>query len=202
MDIPVHAEAKCTDGPCGHSIAVIINPVRRRVTHVVIRTKQTPPMEYLVPVDMIAESTTEEIRLSCSQDQLHEMQPFDEIDFLPGEEEYGTYASNDYWLWPFVVPQGGIPLAVDVEHVPPGELAMHKGAQVKARDGTVGKVDAFLMDAKNHRITHLILREGHLWGQKDVTIPVSEIERIEQDTVFLKLDKEDIARLPTVPTNR
>jgi sporulation protein YlmC with PRC-barrel domain len=202
MDVPIQAAVRCADGLCGRSIAVIIDPIRRRVTHVVVRTKQTPTADYLVPVEMLAESTAGEIRLRCTQNQLDEMQPFDEIDFLPGEEEYANYAPNDYWLWPFVVPQGGIPAAVEVERVPPGELAIHRGAQVRATDGTVGKVDAFLMDPVDHRITHLVLREGHLWGQKDVTIPVSEIERIEQDTVFLKLDKEDIARLPTVPTNR
>ena len=29
-------------------------------------------------------------------------------------------------------------------------------------------------------ITHLILREGHLWGQKDVTIDMTCVERIEK----------------------
>jgi len=45
-------------------------------------------------------------------------------------------------------------------------------------------------------ITHLILREGHLWGQKEVTIPLNQIERIEDDTVYLKLRKEEIEKLP------
>ena len=66
----------------------------------------------------------------------------------------------------------------------------------------VGRVDEFLVDRETEHITHLVLREGHLWGQKDVTIPVSEIERIEEDTVYLKLDKEEIERLPSIPVRR
>jgi hypothetical protein len=54
----------------------------------------------------------------------------------------------------------------------------------------------------DERVTHLVLREGNLWGQKDVTIPVSQIERIEANTVYLKLDKRNIEALPSVPVQR
>ena len=66
----------------------------------------------------------------------------------------------------------------------------------------VGQVDEFLVDPVSGHITHLILRKGHLWGQKDVTIPVSEIARVEEDTVYLKLTKEQIEALPTIPVRR
>ena len=64
------------------------------------------------------------------------------------------------------------------------------------------KVDEFLVDLADGHITHLVLREGHLWGQKDVTIPVSEIQRIEKDTVYLRLDKHDVEKLPGIPVKR
>jgi hypothetical protein len=43
------------------------------------------------------------------------------------------------------------------------------------------------------------MREGHLWGQKEITIPVSAIARVEEDTVYLKLDKAGVEALPAVP---
>ena len=46
--------------------------------------------------------------------------------------------------------------------------------------------------------THLVLREGHLWGKKDVTIPVDQIDRIEADVIYLKLDKAAVEHLPSV----
>jgi hypothetical protein len=63
-------------------------------------------------------------------------------------------------------------------------------------------VDEFLVDPENDVITHLVLREGHLWGKKDVTIPVSEIKKIAEEAVYLKLDKKAIESLPTIPVNR
>jgi len=60
-------------------------------------------------------------------------------------------------------------------------------------------VDKFLIEPASEHITHLVLREGHLWGRRDVTIPVSQIDLIEDSTVYLKLDKEGVGRLPGVP---
>jgi hypothetical protein len=44
--------------------------------------------------------------------------------------------------------------------------------------------------------------EGHLWGKKEVTIPVSAIDRIEEDTVYLKLDKKAVESLPSESVRR
>jgi sporulation protein YlmC with PRC-barrel domain len=85
------------------------------------------------------------------------------------------------------------------EAIPPGEVAVRRGARVEATDGHVGHLDEFLVDPATERVTHLVLREGHLWGQRDVTIPVSEIDRLEENTVHLKLDKEKIEGLAGVP---
>jgi sporulation protein YlmC with PRC-barrel domain len=104
-------------------------------------------------------------------------------------------------MWPCVLPENeGIP--IEYERVPPGELAIRRGAPVRATDGRVGRVDEFLIDPANEHITDLVLREGHLWGQKDMTIPISEIDRFEDDIVYLNLDKEQIEALPTIAVRR
>ena len=76
--------------------------------------------------------------------------------------------------------------------------AINKGALVFATDGQVGVVDELVIEPETHRITHFIVREHDLLKSKAVTIPVAEIERVEMDTVFLKLDKKEVASLPTV----
>jgi hypothetical protein len=66
----------------------------------------------------------------------------------------------------------------------------------------VGRVDEFLVNPENEHITHLVMREGHLWGQKDVTVPVSAIDHFDEDTVYLKLNKQEIEALPTIAVRR
>jgi uncharacterized protein YifN (PemK superfamily) len=93
---------------------------------------------------------------------------------------------------------------VPVEHlqIPAGELAVRRGTRVEATDGYVGHVDEFVVNPENGHITHLVMREGHLWGQKDVVIPLSAMGETREDTVFLKLDKHQIESLPTFPVRR
>jgi hypothetical protein len=84
-------------------------------------------------------------------------------------------------------------------HIPPSEVALHRGARVKATDGYVGQVDEFLVDPISEQITHLVLCEEHMWGRKDVGIPISLVKHVEGDTVYLKVDKHTIEALPAVP---
>jgi hypothetical protein len=201
MDMPIGAEVQCADGPGGHSTCVILNPVTRRVTHIVVKEKWFPHVERLVPVEIVTESTSHQIHLRCSIKDLAELDSFVETEFLQSEERFHIYGVEEYRLWPYVLPEDEM-LPVELERVPPGELAVHRGAHVRARDGHVGRVDEFLVNVPDGHITHLVLREGHLWGQKDVTIPVSEIERIEEDSVHLKLDKAGVEALPGIPVRR
>jgi len=92
-----------------------------------------------------------------------------------------------------------IPVVVKEEHVPAGEVGIHRGAQVQSTNGVVGRVDEFLFDGDDEHITHLVMREGHLWGQKDISIPVSAIDRMQGDTVYLNLDKKGVESLPVAP---
>jgi sporulation protein YlmC with PRC-barrel domain len=195
MDIPVNAEVKCVDGPCGRSTYIVLNPKTEEITHLVVREKSFPYLERLVPMALVAETTPHHIRLRCTKEKLAKQQPFLETDYV--EVNIPQYIAG-----PYVMPIEEAhfeTLQVEERVVPPGEIAMVRGAHVKATDGRVGQVDEFLVDPTNERITHLVLREGHLWGQKDVTVPVSEIDHIDEDTVYLKLDKRGVEALPAIP---
>jgi hypothetical protein len=103
---------------------------------------------------------------------------------------------------PYVIPGTTVQVPVEHRQIPPGELAVRRDTHVEATDGYVGRVDEFVVNTENGYITHLVMREGHLWGQKDVIIPLSAMGDTRDDTVFLKLDKHQIESLPTFPVHR
>jgi sporulation protein YlmC with PRC-barrel domain len=204
MDVSVNADVQCADGLCGRSTYIIVDPVRKEMTHVVVREKTFPHAELLVPLDLVVESTHDLIRLRCTRDELLMQEPFTEFEFVERDPSYlGDEFDMDEELlmWPHVAPEDMV-IPLEYERVPPGELAVRRGTHVNAQDGRVGRVDEFLVDPANGHITHLVLREGHLWGQEDVTIPISEIARIEEDTVYLKLNKQQVEALPTIRVRR
>ena len=197
MDVPTNAQVYCADEPCGRSTYVILNPVTDELTHLVVQQESFPPTNRLVPVGLIAESTQHRILLRCTKRELSSMPPFTETEFIqPADGD-----TDPLMMWPYAVPESAA-MTLEHERIPLGELAIRRGARVDATDGHVGQVDEFLVDPETCHITHLVMREGHLWRTKDIAIPVSQIERIDEDTVHLKIDKADIAALPAIPMQR
>jgi hypothetical protein len=208
MEIPLKAQVECTDGVCGRSVYVVINPVVNQVTHVVVKEDAAPSTEYMVPVDLVTDTTGDTIKLRCSKADLEKMDPFIQTTFIQEkvpEMNYsafgGGYGIGSFYE-PYVTPDQTIYVPEEIQQTPPGELAVRRGTQVKATDGYVGKVDEFVVNPDNGYITHLVMREGHLWGKKDVAIPLSAMGELREDTVFLTLDKTQVEALPTFPINR
>ena len=56
-------------------------------------------------------------------------------------------------------------------------------------------MQGFLVDPGDHRVTHVLLQEGHFWGRKEVAIPVSAVTGVENG-IRLNLTKKQIADLP------
>jgi len=202
MDIPTRADVYCDGELCGRSTFVILNPLDEQVTHVIVEEKAFPNIERLVPIEQILETTPASIRLRCAPDGLSALEPFRETDFIDaGNLETAIPYRAPYMVWPYSM-YDAMPMPLEHKNIPAGEVAIHRSTPVQAVDGRVGQVDEFLVNPNNDSITHLVLREGHLWGQKDVTIPVSEIERFADGVVQLKLDKKAIAGLPAIPVRR
>jgi hypothetical protein len=195
MDLPLNVKVYCVDGLCGQSKELVLDRKAEEVTHLVVKGNHLPHTELLVPVELVAETTPRLIRLRCTKDKLAELEPFLKVEVI--EEKIPHYLPDPY-LIPIEVPETKW-VTVKREAIPPGEVAVGQGAHVKATDGHVGRLEKFLVDPVTEQVTHLVLREGHLWGQKDVTIPVSEIDRLEGNTIYLKLNKDQVEALPSTP---
>jgi sporulation protein YlmC with PRC-barrel domain len=194
MDVPLNVNVYCVDGLCGQSKEVVLDRKTEEVSHLVVKEKDAPRAELLVPVELVTETTPRLIRLRCAKEELAEMQPLLRVEVV--REEIPHYLPDPY-LMPMEVPETKW-VTVSRESIPPGEVAVRQGARVEATDGLVGRLDEFLVDPVTEQVTHLVMREGHLWGQRDVTIPVSEIDRLEENTIYLRLDKAKVGALPSV----
>ena len=55
------------------------------------------------------------------------------------------------------------------------------------------------MEPVNHHVTHVLLQEGHLWGRKEVAIPIGACTKMEGG-ISIKLTKREVEDLPPVNT--
>jgi sporulation protein YlmC with PRC-barrel domain len=202
IDIPLGVDVVCEGKSCGTSVALVMNPVTEEVTHMVVKERQAPHRERLVPASVVGKTTSEQMELRCSAAELDKMEPFVETRFEKVTVPHYLSVGINY-SYPYSIPDPKIAtVPVQYEQIPPHELAVRRGARVYATDGHIGKVDEFLVDPANCHVTHLVLREGHLWAGKDVAIPISEIGRMGDEEVHLKLSKAQVEQLPEIPMHR
>jgi hypothetical protein len=195
MDVPMDAKVELLDGEGGHTTRVLLNPISKKITHLIVREPGLLGTEREVPIELVLQTTPERVQLRLTGEELAGLPPLEETRYITPSEPFGPYPAGTL-LWPFF-PVGQV--AVTYESIPPGELAVRRGQRVEAADGQVGRVDEFLVDPVSERITHLRMREGHLWRKREVTIPVDQIDQVDFDTVYLKLSKHQVEQLPRVP---
>jgi sporulation protein YlmC with PRC-barrel domain len=198
MEIPLGVDVHCTDGHCGQSSYIVLDPTSEKITHLVVRGSDGSRTERLVPVQLIDRTAAEVILLRATKEEFGQLEPFEQTHFVYKDLPHHATDPQLTALWPYVTPAKRV-VDEKVRTIAPGELAVQRGASVRATDGRVGKVDQFLIDPGSGNITHLCLREGHPWGNAVICIPVSEIDEIQERLVQLKIDKKAIEALPRIP---
>ncbi len=179
------ATASCVDGPGGKVSRVIIDPATETVTHLVIEPKHRFGVGRLVPLDLV-ETTAGDIRLRCTVEEFGALEPAEETELV--DDVTGSLGLGGLNTPP--------PVPVIIQDVVPlGEADVDRGEPVHALDGEIGRVQGFLVDPDDHRVTHVLLEEGHLWGRKKVSIPVSAVTGVENG-IQLSLTKKQVEDLP------
>jgi sporulation protein YlmC with PRC-barrel domain len=213
-DIPLNVDVTCIDGKCGKSSHVIINPLNQAITHIVVQNEDFPESrKRLVTLDKAIATTPKSIQLNCTKEELAAMEKFTETHYInTNTAEYESFGFlpehmldefDPFLMWPYVYYEDSMySIPLEDECIPTGEMAVRRGAEVEATDGYVGRVEEFVIDPSDGHITHLVLREGHLWNKKELTLPLSAIARMDEDYIYLKLDKKTVKSLPAVPIKR
>ena len=185
------ATANCADGPGGKVSRVIIDPATETVTHLVIEPKHRLGVGRLVPLDLV-DTTAGDIRLRCTVEEFGQLEPAQETELI--EDATGSLGPGA--LNTAMGVTSPVPIMVE-DVVPLGEAGVNRGEPVHALDGEIGRVQGFLVDPDDHRVTHVLLEEGHLWGRKKVSIPVSAVTGVENG-IRLSLTKKQVEDLPPV----
>jgi len=204
----IGSHADCTDGPCGKVTKVVVDPVARAVTHLVVEPEHRAGLGRLVPLDHV-EPSANGVQLGYTLDQFYELPNAEENDFLPGGSGYADYEAHEAYYWPYFGIEGGpdpvvanASAIVTHDTLPPGEIGVRRGDRVHASDGEIGKVEGLVVDTRGGHVTHVLLQEGHLWGRKDVSIPVGTVTRIDDGGISVSMSKHEIGELPAVDLSK
>ena len=191
------ARASCPDGFCGVVSRTILDPAARTVTHLVIGPRHGTGGR-LVPLDLV-EAAAGEIRLRCTLDEFGRLDPAEETELVDGG--YGDAGAMG--MGGSVPGMGlGYSIPLVVEHaVPLGDIEVERHESVHAMDGHIGQVEGFAVDPADQKVTHVLLKEGHLWGRRQVAIPVSAVASVDAG-IRLNITKQQVEDLPPLDHTR
>jgi len=206
-DIPfvIGSGVSCVDGACGEVTRVVINPVSRELTHLVVEPAGRSGLGRLVPLELV-DATGGGIKLRCTMAEFENLDAAEETQFVPGTRGYAAYGPEQVLAWPYSAlgnagvegeTVSGISETVTYDTVPLGEVEVRRGDSVHATDGAIGHVEGLVIDPRNHHVTHVLLKEGHLWGRKEVAIPITDVTGAD-DGIQLGLTKDQVRDLPPV----
>ena len=212
-EFTIGAEVTCEDGSCGFLRSVVIDPIARAITHLVVEPRHQRYAGHLVPIDLV-DTTANDLRLRCTIGQFEALEDAEEAEFLPGAPGQWGYQQNQMLSLPFFghgmggmgmagmgmggMSMGGDPRAVTFDKVPAGEVEIRRGQHVHATDGHIGRVHGFVVDPGDHQVTHVLLAEGHLWGEKEVAIPIGDVAEVDSDGIRLRLTRDEVRDLPSI----
>lgn len=213
MPFRIGADASCTDGACGQVSRIIVNPVTREVTHLAVDPRHQRGPGRLVPVDLV-DATAGQIRLGCTLAEFQALRPAQETESVPDLDPTGhpgnapdkvTRTFRGWRLADGVVvahpPPGAEPEAprqVTVDYVPADGVDIHREQTVCATDDEIGQVRGLIVDPGGHQVTHVLLQAGHVWGRKEVAIPIGAVTKIGTFLIHLSLTKHQVKDLPPV----
>lgn len=213
MRLDLESRVDCADDTFGKLVDVVIDPTTRRVTHLVIEPDREEWLARLAPVELAepGDDTGGAVMLKATLAELERLPNVHEtaylrLDGFPVDDPEWDVGIQDVLALPYypsyeleAVP---VDYAVMYDRVPKSEVEIRRASDVYASDGhQLGNVDGFVVDGDDC-VTHLVLEQGHLWGRREVTIPIGAVARVETDAATLSLTKDEVAALPGVPVQR
>jgi len=188
---------------------VVFSPESKMVTHIVVRKGALlNRVDKVVPIDLIAETTEDQIRLRDEAGDLDSFPPFEEervVDKKAGLDQPPLYESSTPEILGYpepnipVVPAPGEQYVTQIDqNIPEGTVALKEGAKVKSADGKhVGSVERVLANPEMDKVTHLLISKG-MFPKETKLIPMEWVTTMTEDEVYLQVDEHSVEELADV----
>ena len=183
------------------------------ITHLVVEPAHRSGLGRFVPLDLVTgvDPDTGSVTISCTPDQFEQLESAEETQYVPGSGAYQAFGPTQFVTAPYYtsdvnvigdeVPFTAQTVTADAPLPTADDVAVH-AMPVHATDGRIGQVEGLVIDPRSHQVTHVLLTEGHLWGRKDVAIPLSAVRDVDEDGIQLSVTKDEVGELPPVPVAR
>lgn len=214
MRLQLGGHVQTSDGAARELADVVIDATARRVTHLVVAPSDRPELARLVGIAQArgGDGHDTPIVLTCTAEELERLEAVHHTAYLllgdklaedpdrtTGIEEVSSLSSYEGFA-PGGLDSGALPTDFDphvtasYDLIPRGGVEIRRRSAVTSADGHhLGHVDGFVLDDE-HRIVELVLVHGHLWGKRDIHIPMTDVATIDNDELVLSVPRDEVVR--------
>lgn len=214
MRLELGSHVECTDATFGKLVDVVIDPISRRVAHLVVERDGNPWLARLVPIELAERDAraADVVALRATVEEVSELPPVREVayvrlDGFPVDDPNWDVGIEEVLALPYYPAYDLEPAPVDYaaryDRVPKGEVEIRRASAIRSADGHhLGHVDGFLVD-DDGLISDVVLEQGdHPWERREVVIPIGAVARIDTDAVTLSLTNDQVGALPPAAIRR
>jgi sporulation protein YlmC with PRC-barrel domain len=221
MRLDLGSPIDCSDGSFGELADIVIDPSTRRVTHLVVQPHDRHDLARLVPISRAhAREGLDGISLASTVAEINELEPLVKSAYLrlgefPVEDPDWEVGIEKLFALPYYgsFAPGGLGsgmgsseidphVSITYDRIPKDKVEIRRESAVTSSDGDhLGHVDGFVVDDLE-QIAHLVLQHGHLWGKREIAIPIGAVARIENDEVTLSLSTDEVGALKPLGVHR
>jgi len=210
MKIPLKAKVICKDGEYGSLKELLIDPLKEKVTHVVVQNKHNGN-QIIISTNIIDYTSDTVVTIEKTANELNDFPKFIVHEFVKvptGDSQYAFWGADptmlhSYTMFPYVMHEGNPVVEVTKEVVDDDEQRLRKGLKVKDVNGkNLGHIDELVVNKKNDFITHIVMRTGHIFGTREVVVPNINIRSFKEDSIILNIGEDQVADLPEVALKR
>lgn len=190
----------------GEVSRVVLDGRTKRVTHLVVSKGWLLPRDIVVPLDVVASTSTEEVRLRIDEDKLEQQPDFIEEHYVPPDPDEplpAGYSMGSALYSPVAPAMGtgwflpnaygyagygyaGVSPAVEIEkNVPDGSVTLTEGMDVWAGDEKAGAVAGVRLHPRTEQVSHIVISKGWLFPEERL-VPRSAVARVDELGVHLK----------------
>jgi sporulation protein YlmC with PRC-barrel domain len=206
MRLDLGSGVHCTDAAFGELADVIVDPISRRVTHLVVEPPGCHERARLVPIHRVR-AADDGLVVGYSVADVEALEPLQESAYLRAGERIAAdpdwdIGAQDVLALPIYQELNGMGTAIDPDphvivsyhRIPKHEVEIRRSSAVISSDGHhLGHVEGFLVGSGE--TADIVLERGHLWGRREIVIPAAAVERVQNDSITLSVTKEQVGEL-------
>ena len=194
--------AWASDGFAGVVADIVVDPVARHITHLVIEHRHHHGLARLVPFDAI-DDRADHLYVHRTLAELQAMELVSRCDVMgwgafPTPDEGRTIGRETAAVgvspspWPGGPDTGVEQTVVTWDQIPVGTIELDARCLVLTADGHLaGHLDGVAHDRDGH-LSGLVIRRGRAWARRTLGVPMAAVDALRTDDVELGLTREEL----------